>query len=164
MTAQTQQQNIAAAFERLVSATNTLNGFIGSLSSLSTTAKSNLVTALNELYADIQAIPALTTLINDAQATGVTTWSSNQIQAQITNAIAQLVSGAPIGEQTLAALASEIHALAAQEGLTVSFGGVQTLTDPQKIQACQNIGIGDPTYDYVNAPTVGINATLAVGL
>ena len=33
----------------------------------------------------------------------------------------------------------------------VGFNAVQTLSVAQKLQACQNIGIGDPDFDYKTA-------------
>lgn len=164
MATQTQQQNIAAAFSRLVSASNQLNAYIGNLSSLGTNTKASLVAALNELQFDIESLPALVTLINDAATVTTSTWSSAQIQAQINAAITALIAGSPAGEQTLGAIAAQLASIAAQENTLLSFGAAQTLTTVQQIVACVNLGIGDPTYDFVNAAGSGINAALAPGL
>lgn len=152
-----QQTNIAAAFLRLTTAANTLSGRIGTLSALTTTDKTSLVAALNELKA---SVPVLSSIINDtATATG-TTWSSTKIQTQITAAVTALVSGAPEAQDTLAELAAQITALAQADAGLLSFAQAQTLTAPQQAQACANLGIGDPAHDYVPAIVSALSAGL----
>lgn len=153
----TQQANIAAAFLRLTTSANTLSGRVGTLTSLTTTDKTNLVSALNELKT---LIPTLSSLINDAATATGTTWSSSKIQTQITAAITALVNGAPGAQDTLAELAEQITALAQTDGGLLSFSQAQTLTAPQQLQGCTNLGIGDPTHNYVTA----IESALSVGL
>lgn len=153
----TQQTNIAAAFLRLVTATNNVAGRVGTLASLTTTDKTNLVSALNEVKA---AIPALSSLIDDLATATTTTWSSTKIQAQINAAITALVSGAPGAQDTLAELAAQITALAQADAGLLSFAQVQTLSAGQKLQGCTNLGIGDPEHNYVTAIEAGLNAGL----
>lgn len=143
-----QQTNIAAAFLRITNAVMALHGRIGNLASLSTTNKSNLVAALNELHGLLGSSGAV---IDDLATNTSTVWSSSKVQSQITSAITALVAGAPGAQDTLAELAAQITALAAVDQLLVSVGGAQTFTDPQKIQGCENLGIGDPTHNYVTA-------------
>jgi hypothetical protein len=152
-----QQTNIAAALLRLTNAANALSGRIGTLTSLTTTDKTNLVAALNEVKANM---PVLANIINDAATATGTTWSSTKIQAQITAAITALVNGAPGAQDTLAELAAQITALAQADGGLLSFTQAQTLTTPQKLQGCTNLGIGDPDHNYVTA----IEAALSAGL
>ncbi len=153
----TQQTNIAAAFLRLVTANNNVAGRVGTLSSLTTTDKTNLVSALNEVRA---AIPALSSLIDDLATATSTTWSSTKIQAQINAAITALVSGAPGAQDTLAELAAQITALAQADVGLLSFAQVQTLSTAQKLQGCTNLGIGDPEHNYVTAIEAGLSAGL----
>jgi hypothetical protein len=152
-----QQTNIAAALLRLTNAANALSGRIGTLSSLTTTDKTSLVAALNEVKA---SVPVLANIINDAATATGTTWSSTKIQAQITAAITALINGAPGAQDTLAELAAQITALAQADGGLLSFAQAQTLTTAQQLQGCNNLGIGDPAHDYVAA----IEANLAAGL
>lgn len=152
-----QQTNIAAALLRLTTAANTLSGRIGTLTSLTTTDKTNLVAALNEVKA---SVPVLASIINDAATATGTTWSSTKIQAQITAAITALVNGAPGAQDTLAELAAQITALAQADSGLLSFAQAQTLTTAQQLQGCNNLGIGDPAHNYVTA----IETNLAAGL
>lgn len=151
------QTNIASAFLRVVTAINAVSGRVGTLSSLTTTDKTNIVGALNEVKG---LIPSAAAVINDAATSTGSTWSSTKVQSQITAAITALVSGAPGAQDTLAELAAQITALAAADGSLLSFGGAQTLTSGQQLQACTNLGIGDPEFNFVT----GIEAALEVGL
>lgn len=151
-----QQTNIAAGLLRLVTAINTLSGRVGTLASLTTTDKTSLVAALNETKALIGAAGA----IDDGVTATGTTWSSTKIQTQITAAITALIAGAPGAQDTLAELAAQITALAATDATLLSFGGVQTLTTPQQLQGCENLGIGDPAHNFVTA----IESSLSAGL
>jgi hypothetical protein len=132
----------------------TLTAGQGTLSSLSTTAKGNLVAALNELKAAIDAI-VLTSLISDA-ATGTAsdtsvTWSAYKIKTQVDGAIAALINAAPATLDTLKELAdaltgqdSTITNLLTAVGNRVRFDADQTLTADQIAQVWENIGLGDP--------------------
>jgi hypothetical protein len=139
----------------------------GTLSGLSTTAKTSLVAAINELYT---LIGAGGVAINDAAGDGNTTdtWSANKIFDSIEAAKAAVVNsltnGAAAAFDTLAELqtalgndASFAATIATQMGNRVRFDAAQTLTTPQKAQACANIGVGDPEHDfaadYVTAKT-----------
>lgn len=155
--AQTQQANIAAAFLRLTQASNTLAARVGPLTSLNTQEKGSLVAALNEVRA---AIPTLTALIDDAAASTSTTWSSAKIQERIASAITALISGADGASDTLKELADQIVALTQADQGLLSFNASQELTPMQQAQACSNLGIGDPAYDFVPA----IEAALSSGL
>lgn len=143
-----QQTNIAAAFLRITNAVMALHSRIGNLASLSTTNKGNLVAALNELHGLLGSSGAV---IDDLATNTSTVWSSSKVQSQITSAITALVAGAPGAQDTLAEIAAQITALQSTDLNLVSVGGAQTFTDPQKIQGCENLGIGDPTHNYVTA-------------
>ena len=134
----------------------------GTLSSLSTTAKSNLVAAINELHTAVQNISAGSAGINDTAGDGDTTvtWSANKIYDTIEAAKLavknDLTAGASTALDTLAELATALgndpnFATTIATGLSnrVRFDAAQTLTAPQQAQACANIGVGDPEHNFV---------------
>lgn len=137
----------------------TLNNRTGSLASLSTTAKTSLVASINELYAMIGSAGAA---INDSAGNGATTvtWSADKIydtiEAAKTTVTNSILGGAGAAFDTLKELQDLlvndeglVTALTVKVGEKVSFAEVQTLTTGQRLQACQNIGIGDPESDLV---------------
>lgn len=126
----------------------------GDLTSLSTTAKTNIVAAINELYA------ALGNKIDDMAGDGATTvtWSANKIYDTIEAAKAavknELIDGSAAALDTLKELAAALNndpsfatTIATELGNRVRFDAAQTLTTAQKLQACTNIGVGDPERD-----------------
>jgi hypothetical protein len=133
----------------------------GDLTSLSTTAKGNLVAAINELYG---AVGGAGVQINDTAGSGDTlvTWSADKIYDTIEAAKlaikSDLVNGASAALDTLSELASALNndpsfavTIATELGNRVRFDSAQTLTAAQKLQACTNIGIGDPERDLAAA-------------
>ncbi len=152
----TMQTDIASALMRIVSATNTVNGKIGALSALTTTEKSNLVGALNEIKTTLNSAA----VISDSTTTTTSTWSSSKIQTQINTAITALINGADGASDTLKELADKITALVQADNGLLSFAQAQTLTTGQQLQGATNLGIGDPNHNYVTA----IETALAVGL
>ena len=130
----------------------------GDLTSLSTTAKTNIVAAINELYA------ALGNKIDDLAGDGATTvtWSANKIYDTIEAAKAavknDLIDGSVAALNTLKELAAALNndpsfatTIATELGNRVRFDAAQTLTIAQKLQACTNIGVGDPERDLAAA-------------
>lgn len=139
----------------------------GSLSGLSTTEKTSLVAAINEIYGILGAGGLA---INDAAGDGNTTdtWSANKIfdtieaaKIAVTNS---LTNGAASALDTLSELAAALGGdanfaatIATELGNRVRYDAAQTLSGPQKVQACANIGVGNPEHDfaadYVTAKT-----------
>lgn len=126
----------------------------GSLAALTTTAKGSLVSAINELKAG-------GSVINDAAASGTTTYSSTKIQAVAdASALAvktQLLGGASAAFDTLSEIEAKLGTddtslanLLTAVGTRVRFDAAQTLTAGQMTQACANIGIGEPDTDFVS--------------
>ncbi|MEN9437903.1 MAG: hypothetical protein RIR09_2558 [Pseudomonadota bacterium] len=131
----------------------------GDLTALATTAKTNLVAAINEIHAALGGAGAT---INDAAGNGDTTvtWSADKIydtieaaKVAVTNA---LTDGAASTLDTLNELATALgndpnFAATIATGLAnrVRFDAAQTLTLPQQQQACANIGVGDPDHNFV---------------
>ena len=140
----------------------------GSLSALNTTAKNNLVAAINELKTALDNAVTGGVTINDAAGDGDTTvtWSADKIHDTIEAAKAavknELVDGAGAALDTLNALAAALGndpsfaaTIAGEIANRVRFDAAQTLTQPQMAQARANIGaqsaaaIGDPDRDLV---------------
>lgn len=127
----------------------------GNLSTLTTTDKSSLVAALNELKGLIGAGGGTT--INDASTSSTTqTWSAAKSTAAIAAAVSALVNGAGSTLDTLNELAAALGndpnyatTIATALGNRVRFDASQTLTAPQQAQACANIGVGDPAHNFV---------------
>lgn len=131
----------------------------GDLTALSTTAKSNLVAAINELYGLLGSSGAV---IDDSAGDGATsvTWSANKIFDSIAAASAalknELVDGAGTALDTLKELADALNndpnfaaTIAGQIANRVRYDAPQTLTGAQQLQACTNIGVGNPERDFV---------------
>jgi hypothetical protein len=131
----------------------------GDLASLSTTVKTNLVGAINELHA---ALASAGVAINDAAGDGATTvvWSANKVFDEIALAIStlrnDLTGGAGAALDTFAELAAALNndasfaaTVATSLANRVRFDAAQSLTLVQQQQACANIGIGDPDADIL---------------
>ncbi len=164
-----------------------INGNATDLSSLTTTAKSSLLAAINELDAAIDNVAnAQTTALNSAQATlnaridtvaaeagaqiadtttssASQTWSIDRIKTEIQAAKNALSNGAAAALDTLAELAAAIGndasfaaTVTTALGNRVRTDAAMTLTAEQKLQACQNMGIGDPDANFVTSFTTGL--------
>ena len=130
----------------------------GDLTSLTTTAKGTLVAAINELKTALAGAGAA---INDTAGNGATTvtWSADKIFDTIEAAKAavksDLTNGAAAALDTLSELATALgndpsFAATMATALTnrVRFDAAQVLTTPQQLQACTNIGIGNPEFNF----------------
>lgn len=144
-----------------------INGNAADLSALNTTAKGNLVAALNELHAGLVAAAATAgaaAVINDASASSATqTYSIDKIRELVAAAIASISNNAPTALNTLDELAAAIgddQNFAAT--ITAALGNrvrvdtnAQGLTAEQKGNARTNIGaaaaadVGDTDTDFV---------------
>lgn len=133
----------------------------GDLTSLSTAAKGNLVAAINEIFA---LVGAGGVQIDDGAGNGATTvtWSADKIYDSIELAKQavkdSILNGAGAALDTLKELADALNNdpnfaanIATQISNRVRYDAAQTLTTAQRLQACQNIGIGDPEADFVAA-------------
>ena len=135
----------------------------GDLTALTTTNKTSLVAAINELLA-LVGEGGGAGIDDTAQAGGAVTWSVDKITSAITaarNALKdELVGGAGAALDTLAELAAALGdnpsfatTIATELGNRVRYDAAQTLTTAQKTQACTNIGavelaaIGNPERD-----------------
>lgn len=142
-----------------------INGNATDLSSLTTTNKTNLIAALNELKAAI----GTPVQINDTTASGTATYSSNKITTLISDAITGLTTGAPAAMNTLDELAAALGddanfaaTITTALGNRVRVDAAQTLTGPQQVQARANIDaasatdVGSTTTDFVATFNAGL--------
>lgn len=147
-----------------------INGNAADLSGLTTTAKGNLVAALNEVRGLAEAAVGGGATINDAATATTSTWSSSKIVDQITTAIGALTAGAPGALDTLDELAAALGDDANFAGtVTTALANrvrvdtaAQGLTTPQQANARTNIGavaaadIGDPETNFVSTFNAGL--------
>ena len=158
----TLEARVVALAQAIGTDVKTLTTAVGSLGSLTTTAKSSLVAAIDE----IAQATASATGIDDGTTGASSTWSSNKISSEISGAVSDLVGGAGAALDTLKELADALGndpsfatTIATQIANRVRFDGVQVLTAPQKAQACDNIGAaslvvtGDLDRDFAAAYT-----------
>jgi hypothetical protein len=135
----------------------------GSLTALSTTDKTSLVGAINEIFSALGSSGAQ---IDDNAGDGavLVTWSANRIYDAIEAAKAavknELTNGASAALDTLAEFEAAIGndpnfaaTISTQIANRVRFDSAQTLTAAQQLQACTNIGVGNPDVDLANAYT-----------
>lgn len=123
------------------------------LTTLTTTEKSTLVWALNELS---NTIASATSIDDTATNTNTTaTYSANKIHTIVNTAISNLVNGADVNSDTLSELADQITALAQADNGLVSAIASQSFTTTQKATARANIeavsttDIGSTSRDFV---------------
>lgn len=122
----------------------------GALSGLSTTTKTNLVAAINELHSALGSSGAQ---ISDTAGNGDTTvtWSADKIydtiEAAKTAVKNDLINGAASALDTLSELAAALGndpsfaaTIASEIANRVRFDAAQTLTGTQKTQVLSNIG------------------------
>lgn len=152
------QDQIVSLAQAIGADIKTLKTTDGNLSSLSTSAKTSLVAAINEIYT-LVGNGGVT--INDVSTSSTTqTWSASKSTAAIAAAIStlqnSLVNGAGAALDTfkelqdaLGADASFSTTVATALGNRVRYDAVQSLTAPQQLQALTNLGVGDPTHNFV---------------
>ena len=136
----TQEQRLVALAQQIATVAKGINAKVGDVTTLTTTQKSNVVSALNELKSTIDSLPGVSSIIDDATSSLVKTYSSTKINDLITTAITNLINGAGTDADTLKELADKIVALAQTDNGLVSGMIVQAFTAPQQAQARANIG------------------------
>lgn len=148
-----------------------VNGNAASLSSLNTTSKTSLVSALNEVLAVAnQAVAASGATIDDTSTASTSkTYSVTKIRDLVSTSISQLTAGAPTALDTLdelaAALGDDANFAAnvtAMLGNRLRFDAAQTLTAAQKAQgkvnldAYGNLELGDPDTNFLTTFNTGL--------
>lgn len=162
------QDALVVTGTQLKSIRTLLNGNAQDNIALVTTAKTNLVAAINEVKLQANSLAASGgATINDASSSSTTqTYSINKIITSIAEARAavkaEILGGAGAAYDTLKELedlfatsSADLTAITTALGNRVRFDAAQTLTAPQKAQANANIGsvslaqLGDPDTDLV---------------
>ena len=148
----TQQQRITELAQAIAADIKLLTTNQGTLTALTTTDKTSLVKAINELKSSI----ANATNINDTSTSTSATWSSDKINSSIHNAVSALANGAGTTLDTLKELADALGndanfaaTIAAQMGKRVRVDAAQTFTVAEQAQGCANLGIGNPDTDLL---------------
>jgi len=152
------QTRIESLVIRIAQEFNTLNSKTGTLANLTTTDKSSLVAAINELQSAVLS----GTGIDDANVALTTTYSSSKIVTLLDTLKAEILGGADAAYDTLVEIqqllqdgTSGLDALLAAVNNRVRFDAAQTLTVIEQQQARENIGaialsaIGDADTDFV---------------
>ncbi|MEP7763587.1 hypothetical protein [Sanguibacter sp. 25GB23B1] len=163
MTLQANLEELALRSATEAKALRTLvNGNLTDLSGLTTTAKGNLVAALNEARALALSGGGGGDSIDDANVSTETTYSSSKIVSSIDMAITALVAGAPGSLDTLKefadALAADqaiVNGVLSAIALRVRVDAAQAFDTTQQAQGRSNIGaasaaaVGDTEVDLV---------------
>jgi capsid protein len=137
---------------------NDVRAKTGNLASLTTTDKSSLVAAINELKAAVVASGS----IDDTQVATTSTYSSSKIVTLLDTLKAEILGGADAAFDTLLEIqqllqdgTSGLDALLAAVHHRVRFDAAQSLTAAEAAQARSNIGavaasdVGDTDTDFV---------------
>lgn len=137
---------------------NDVRAKAGNLANLTTTDKSNLVAAINEL----QAAVVSSAVIDDAHIAATTTYSSNKIVSLLDALKTEILGGADAAYDTLVEIqqllqngTSGLDALLAAVNNRVRFDAAQSLTVAEQLQARSNIGavaatdVGNTDTDFV---------------
>ena len=139
-----------------------VNGNAADLSALTTTQKTSLVAAINELKNAVDNAGSSIT-ISDSTSSTTQVWSSSKIASEIQAAKNALTNGATAALDTLAELASALgndanfaSTVTTALGYRLRYDAAQTLTAAQKTQACANIGVGEPDTDFVSTFNSGL--------
>lgn len=149
-----------------------INSNVSDLSSLTTTQKTNLVAALNEINSAVSTLQSAGYVtINDSSSASTTqTWSITKIQGHVTTAINAVINGAGTALDTLKELADAIGNDANfASTMTTALGNrvrvdtnAQGLSDTQKSNARTNIdavsasAVGNPDTDFVTVFNTGL--------
>jgi len=140
---------------------NDVRAKAGNLANLTTTDKSNLVAAINELKAAVVS----SAVIDDAHVAATTTYSSNKIVSLLDALKTEILGGADAAYDTLVEIqqllqngTSGLDALLAAVNNRVRFDAAQSLkslTVAEQLQARSNIGavaatdVGNTDTDFV---------------
>ena len=163
-TLQTRITDLATRVATECKAIRTLvNGNAADLSALTTTQRTSLVSAINELKTAIDNVAGSSITISDSTSSTTQVWSSSKVSSAIAQAKSDLVNGAGAALDTLAELASALgndanfaSTVTTALGYRLRFDVAQTLTAGQKTQACTNLGIGEPDTDFVTTFNTGL--------
>lgn len=164
MTLSTNVSNLATRIATEVKLVKTqLNGNASDLTALNTTAKANLVEAINEV------ITIANGKINDSSVSTSTAWSSSKTSSEIATAVSDLVGSAPGTLDTLAELAQalqndpdQITSILTSLGTKANSSDVVTLTGNQTIAGVKTFTSSPvvPDNSYSIAKVNGLQSAL----
>lgn len=164
MSLQSQISNLAV---RVATECKAIRAGMGDKAALTTTDKTSLVAAVNELRASLSAAAG----VLDSAGVGDTahTWSADKIIAQLAALKSEIVAGAPAAFDTLLEISNalagddtELANLLTAVGNRVRFDAAQSLSAPQQAQAIANIGavsaadVGNVAADFVATFEAGL--------
>lgn len=136
----------------------------GDLTALSTTVKTSLVNAINEVFS---LASSGASVIDDSAGAGMTdkTWSADKLASEFAVAVSSLVDTAPATLDTLNEIAQALNddpnfatTISTELGNRVRYDAAQTLSVAQQLQACENIGVGNPEADLLSIYTTARDA------
>ena len=152
--------NLTTAFTAVGTAIKATRSMVGTLANLTTTAKGDTVSAINEVRA--LAISAGSGLaIDDTTPSTSKVYSSTKTNSQISTAIAAVVGATPAALDTLVEIANQLATdesatagILTSLGLRVRVDAAQSFDATQKAQGNANLGSlslvnsGDPATDF----------------
>ena len=162
----TTQEELDLVFQEIGTQFKNDRTVMGLLANLTTTNKTNLVAAINEIKASLSGAGAV---INDAAASDTSVYSSAKVTTDIAAARAglktEILGGASAAYDTLLELVTHfngldsandanVEALVTTMGNRLRFDEAQTLSAGQKVQGNANLGsvslaqLGDPARSY----------------
>lgn len=137
----TREERIALLVEAVGADIKALKAANGDLNALNTTAKTNLVNAINEIYTLANKPPEVTT---------------DSLNTAISALRDELKAGAGAALDTFKEMADALgndpnYATTIANGLAkrVRVDAAQTFTIEEKLQGCNNLGLGNPDTDFV---------------
>lgn len=162
---------VGTEFKTVKASVSSVDGHVGTLSNLTTTAKSSLVDALNEL---VGAVGGAGAQIDDGSLSTLTTWSSDksdsEITARISAAVNSLVGAAPgtldtLGEiatalgddANVAATLTALITTKADDSAVVKLTGAQTVAGVKTFSSAPAV----PDSSFTIAKVAGLTASLA---
>lgn len=159
-----QQTRLESLVQRLAAEFKTVYGRIGTLGNLSTTDKTSLVSAINELRNQIDTVAAVQVIDDASPASLTTTFSASRITGLLGDLKAEILGGADAAYDTLLEIQQALQsgdtatqALLDAVNKRVRYDAAQTLTADEQAQARSNIGavaagdIGNTDFDFVAA-------------
>jgi hypothetical protein len=136
---------------------NTLKGKVGDTTALTTTVKTSVVAAINEVKA---SMPSGGAVISDGTTATGTVWSSQKVSDAISAAVSGILGSASAAYDTLQEIQAQLQSddtdisgILTALGNRLRFDQAQTLTGPQQTQALANLGITISTLDVAAAFT-----------
>lgn len=138
-----------------------INGNVASLAALTTSDKTNLVAAINEVAASVGTAGAV---INDTTASATQVYSSSKTMAEIQAAVNGLIDGAPGALDTLNELAAAIGDNASYAAsITTALAGKVGNTGDETIAGIKTFSSAPivPDGSFAQSKVTGLTAALA---